>query len=209
MDADAMIFLVACVVVAVSPGPAVLYIVARTLDQGLAAGLVSMLGITTGGVVNVVLAAAGVAAVASTWPVSLFVLQVVGALYLIWLGVQRVLHFRASTGDIEVQHQSLGVIYRQAVIVNLTNPKTILFLLAFLPQFVTVDETPVWMQMLALGLAFTLIATITDGMYAVAAGRIRSWLKRDGAPKWPGLISAGVYAGLGALTLWDAFANRL
>jgi threonine/homoserine/homoserine lactone efflux protein len=209
MSADVALFLIACVVVAVSPGPAVLYIVARTLDQGTAAGLVSMAGITTGGIVHVVLASAGVAAIATAWPVSLIVLQVFGALYLIWLGVQRVISYRASSGDIEVQHQPLMVIYRQAVIVNLTNPKTVLFLLAFLPQFVTIGSTPVWAQMLILGLTFILIATISDGLYAVAAGHIRGWLKRDGAPKWPGLVSAGVYVGLGALTLWDAFANRV
>jgi len=209
MDSDALLFLVACVVVAASPGPAVLYIVARTLDQGTAAGLISMAGITTGGLVHVLLASFGVAALATAWPLSLVMLQVVGAAYLIWLGLQRALAYRAIRAGIEVQHQPLSAIYRQAVVVNLTNPKTVLFLLAFLPQFVTVDETPVWLQMLALGLIFIIIASVSDGLYAIAAGRIRGWLKRDGAPRWPALVTAGVYMGLGVLGLWDAYANRL
>lgn len=205
MGADLVVFLVACVVVAASPGPAVLYIVARTLDQGTAAGLISMAGITTGGLLHVALTAVGVAALARAWPASLTVLQVVGALYLIWLGIERIRRLRVlGQGEVTVGHQALGAIYRQGVIVNVLNPKTALFMFAFLPQFVTEGGGPVWQQMGVLGLTFILIASASDGLYALAAGALRGWLKHGGTPRWPGLLAAGVYLALGGLGLADA-----
>lgn len=202
MTTDLLVFIGVCVVVSVSPGPAVLYIVARTLDQGLAAGLVSMAGITVGGTVHVLLAAFGVAAIAAAWPLSLTVLQILGALYLIWLGIQRV---RADRGaGVEVAAEPLQAIFRQGVIVNLTNPKTALFLLAFLPQFVREGAAPVWQQMLILGFTFILVAGVTDGLYALATGHIRGRLRRGQSPRWSGYFAGTVYALLGLLGLWDA-----
>lgn len=204
MSPDFLVFAGVCVVVSASPGPAVLYIVARTLDQGLPAGIASMAGITIGGITHLLLAAFGVAAVAATWPLSLLVLQVAGALYLIRLGVQRARVSRTATDRVDIRYQALGAILRQGVIVNLTNPKTVLFLLAFLPQFVSDDGGPIWRQMLTLGFTFILIAGVTDLAYALAAGHIRGRLERSGPPRWSGYFAGGVYVALGLLGLWDA-----
>ncbi|MCG6871061.1 MAG: LysE family translocator [Gammaproteobacteria bacterium] len=199
------LFVLGSVVVAASPGPAVLYIVARTLDQGTLAGLVSMAGISSGALVHVLLAAVGVAAAMQAWPASLLLVQVAGAGYLLWLGIQRL---RTDSRDgTPVARQPLAQIYRQGVVVNLTNPKTILFLLAFLPQFVRSDGGPVWRQMLGLGVAFVLIASTSDGLYALAAGRLRGWLRGSEPPRWPSYLAAAVYLGLGAVGLWDALGR--
>ena len=180
-----------------------LYIVARTLDQGLPAGLASMAGITIGGIAHVLLAAFGVAAAAAASPVSLLALQILGAGYLIWLGTQRARSSRSAAG-VAVRHESLGTILRQGVIVNLTNPKTVLFLLAFLPQFVSPGSGPVWQQMLLLGLTFVLVAAATDFGYALAAGHVRGRLSQGRPPTWSGYVAGAVYVTLGLLGLWDA-----
>lgn len=204
MDAGILVFVGVCLVVSASPGPAVLYIVARTLDQGLPAGLASIAGITLGGIIHLLLAAFGVAAVAAAWPISLLVLQIAGALYLIWLGRQRLRLGRRSQGDIDVHAEALMTVFQQGVIVNLTNPKTVLFLLAFLPQFVVRDGGPVWRQMLTLGFVFILVAGLTDAAYALIAGRLRNRLRKGAAPGWAGYFAGGVFILLGLLGLWDA-----
>ncbi len=202
MTSDLLVYIGVCAVVSVSPGPAVLYIVARTLDQGLAAGLASMAGITVGGIAHVLLAAFGVAAIAAAWPPSLLTLQILGAGYLIWLGVQRIRADRNAGPDIAPE--PLAAIFRQGIIVNLTNPKTVLFLLAFLPQFVRADGPAVWQQMLLLGFTFVLVAGATDAVYALAAGHIRGRLREGRAPRWSAYFAGGVYGVLGLLGLGDA-----
>lgn len=209
MDAGFLVFVGVCLAVSASPGPAVLYIVARTLDQGLPAGLASMAGITLGGIVHLLLAAFGVAAIAAAWPLSLLLLQIAGALYLIYLGAQRTSSVRGAADGVDVHPEPLAAIFRQGVVVNLTNPKTMLFLLAFLPQFVTGNATPVWRQMLLLGFTFIAVAALTDGAYALIANRIRGSLRQGNAPAWSGFLAGGVYALLGLLGLFDALRQLL
>ena len=208
MTAEFLVFVGVCVAVSISPGPAVLYIVARTLDQGLPAGLASMAGITVGGIVHLLLAAFGVAAAAAAAPLSLFLLQIAGALYLIRLGVQRALADRGAA-RFEARGERLWAIFRQGIVVNLTNPKTVLFLLAFLPQFVTAGAGPVWRQMLLLGFTFIAVAALTDLGYATLAGHVRGRLRRGVAPAWSGYLAGGVYALLGVIGLADAARQML
>jgi len=108
------------------------------------------------------------------------------------------------TTDMQVAEEPLGMIFRQGIIVNLTNPKTVLFLLAFLPQFVGEDAGPVWQQMLVLGFTFIVVAGLTDGVYALAAGHLRGKLQQGQTPRWSGYFAGGVYVLLGLLGLWDA-----
>lgn len=194
----------ACVAVSVSPGPAVLYIVTRTLDQGVAAGLASIAGISTGGGVHALLAAFGVAAAAAAWPLSLIVVQFAGAAYLIWLGWRRAEGARRA-GDMPrgVFSDPLRHIYRDGVIVNLTNPKTVLFLVAFLPQFVDPGTTSLSLDLLTLGLTFVAVASLTDGAYVITAALLRERLSRAAAGAWPGYLAGGVYAALGVLGIAD------
>lgn len=203
MESGFLVFVGVCVAVSVSPGPAVLYIVARTLDQGVSAGLASMAGITVGGVVHVLLAAFGVAAAAAAWPLSLTLVQIGGAAYLIWIGLQRILRTNGA-GSASVVEAPLADIFRQGVIVNLTNPKTVLFLLAFLPQFVDPSAGRISVQLVLLGLTFVIVASVTDAAYVLAAGRLRDRFSGGRTPRWSGIMAGGVYIVLGLLGLLDA-----
>ena len=203
MESGFLVFVGVCVAVSVSPGPAVLYIVARTLDQGVAAGLVSMAGITLGGIAHVLLAAFGVAAAAAAWPLSLTLVQIAGAAYLIWIGVQRIMRTN-NAGSTTVAEAPLADIFRQGVIVNLTNPKTVLFLLAFLPQFVDPSAGRISLQLVLLGLTFVVVASLTDAAYVLAAGKLRDRFSGGRTPRWSGIMAGGVYIVLGLLGLVDA-----
>ncbi len=199
-----LVFIGICVTVSVSPGPAVLYIVTRTLDQGTAAGFASMAGITLGGIVHVCLAAFGVAAIAAAWPLSLLLVQAVGATYLVWIGWQR-MRSAGSRADIETPEAArLWSVFREGVVVNLTNPKTVLFLLAFLPQFVDEGAASLSMELLMLGMTFVAVAAITDGVYVLAAGSLRRRLAGGRIPAWSGYLAGGVYVALGLLGFSDA-----
>jgi threonine/homoserine/homoserine lactone efflux protein len=204
VQTELLVFVGICMAVSASPGPAVLYIVARTLDQGTAAGLASMAGITVGGVGLVLLAAFGVAAAAAAWPLSLLLVQIGGALYLVWLGWQRASRSGSRADAADSMSGSHRTVFLNGVIVNLTNPKSILFLLAFLPQFVDPLGAPLSRQLLQLGLIFVLVAAGTDAAYVLAAGRIRRRLAGDAVPAWSGYLAGAVYAALGMLGLLDA-----
>ena len=178
------------------PGPSVLYIVTRSMDQGRSAGLVSVLGIHTGTIVHVAAAALGLSAILASSAVSFQVVKYAGAAYLIWLGVKalRQRHQEASEG--RDRERSLGRIYAQGVVVNVLNPKTALFFLAFLPQFVDVGK-PVTTQVLVLGLTFILLGFVSDGSYALASARVARTIaarRRPGAARrWlPGLTLIGL-----------------
>ena len=178
------------------PGPSVLYIVTRSMDQGRSAGLVSVLGIHTGTIVHVVAAALGLSAILASSAVSFQVVKYAGAAYLIWLGVKalRERHEEASEG--RDRERSLGRIYAQGVVVNVLNPKTALFFLAFLPQFVDVGK-PVTAQVLVLGMTFILLGFVSDGSYALASARVaRTFAARrrpSAARRWlPGLTLIGL-----------------
>lgn len=201
---ELLVFVGICVTVSLSPGPAVLYIVTRTLDQGTAAGFASMAGITLGGIVHVCLAAFGVAAVAAAWPMSLLLVQAVGAAYLVWIGWQRV-RTAGERADIEKPAAARLIrVFREGVIVNLTNPKTVLFLVAFLPQFVDDGATSLTTELLILGMTFVAVATITDAIYVLAAGSLRRRLAGGRVPAWSGYLAGGVYLVLGLLGFSDA-----
>ena len=178
------------------PGPSVLYIVTRSMDQGRSAGLVSVLGIHTGTIVHVAAAALGLSAILASSAVSFQVVKYAGAAYLIWLGVKalRERHQEASEG--RDRERSLGRIYAQGVVVNVLNPKTALFFLAFLPQFVDVGK-PVTTQVLVLGLTFILLGFVSDGSYALASARVARTIaarpRAGAARRWlPGLTLIGL-----------------
>lgn len=162
-----------------------------------------MAGITVGGVVHVLLAAFGVAAAAAAWPLSLTLVQIGGAAYLIWIGLQRILRTN-SAGSASVIEAPLAEIFRQGVIVNLTNPKTVLFLLAFLPQFVDPSAGQISVQLVLLGMTFVVVASMTDAAYVLAAGRLRNRFSSGRTPRWSGIMAGGVYIVLGLLGLLDA-----
>ena len=193
------LFAAAAMLLLLTPGPAVLYIVARSIEQGRLAGLVSVCGITTGTLVHVLAAALGLSAVLASSAVAFGVVKYAGAAYLIYIGARRILgRSEAPAARIALARRSLGRLYRDGFIVNLLNPKTALFFLAFLPQFVDPARGAAAVQIAFLGLLFALMGLVSDGLYALAAGSAGRWVRRNSrALRWERYITGGVFIGLG------------
>ena len=192
------LFIAAALVLLITPGPAVLYIVARSIDQGRRAGLVSMLGVHAGTLVHVAAAAAGLSALLAASAMAFSVVKYLGAAYLVFLGVRRLLDRTTSVTSRRPGHRHLRRAFLDGVVVNVLNPKTALFFLAFLPQFVMTARGDVGAQVLGLGLLFVGLGVITDGLYAVGAGTAAHWLRGNPqfvrSERW---VSGSMYIGLG------------
>ncbi|HSL63324.1 MAG TPA: LysE family translocator [Gaiellaceae bacterium] len=190
------VFTAAALALIVVPGPAVLYIVARSIDGGRRAGLVSALGIATGGLVHVLAAAIGLSAFVLSSATAFTVVKYVGAAYLVVLGIRRLLE--RDEARVELRERDLRRIYGQGVVVNVLNPKTALFFFAFLPQFVDVGAGHVTLQLVVLGLVFVVLAVVSDSAWALVAGAGAGWLRRHlSLQRW---VSGGVFVGLGLAT---------
>jgi threonine/homoserine/homoserine lactone efflux protein len=201
-SAQLPLFVVAALTLLLIPGPSVLYILTRSVDQGRLAGFISVLGIQTGTLFHVAGAALGLSAILLSSALAFSIVKYLGAAYLIYLGVRKLLSREEIRPDeTTVEKASYRRIYSQGVIVNVLNPKTALFFFAFLPQFVDTDRGAVAPQMLFLGIVFTLMALCTDGMYAFLAGtlgnRLKSSLRFWRAQKY---FAGSVYIGLGLTT---------
>jgi threonine/homoserine/homoserine lactone efflux protein len=196
-------FAAASIALLVVPGPSVLYIVTRSADQGKAAGLVSVLGIHTGSVVHVAAAALGLSAILASSALAFGIAKYAGAAYLIWLGIRALRRSEERRVDGVAPRHSLRRVYLHGVVVNVLNPKTALFFLAFLPQFVDVSRGSVTMQVVLLGLTFISLGFVSDGTYALLAARIsrsvRGRARWDRLHRWvPGVtyIALGVASAL-------------
>jgi len=198
------VFVVAALVLLVIPGPAVLYIVTQSISRGRLAGIVSMLGIQVGGLVHVVAAAAGLSALLVRSAVAFDIVKYAGAAYLVFLGLRRILGKEEAETPGATAEKSLRRLFAQGVVVNVLNPKTALFFFSFLPQFVDVDAGSVALQIATLGLVFILLATVSDGMYALAAGSAAGWLRgRSGYIRAERYGTGGVLVGLGLLAAFS------
>jgi len=176
--ANLPIFLVAALALLLTPGPAVLYIVTRSVDQGRRAGLVSVLGIESGTLFHVFAAALGLSAILLSSALAFDIVKYLGAAYLIYIGVRKLLT-PVQVEEVEVtRERNLRRTYSQGAVVALLNPKTALFFLAFLPQFVDVSRGQVGLQTLELGLIFVSMATVTDSCYALLSGTAGNWQLR-------------------------------
>ena len=184
-----------------------LYIVARSVEQGRLAGFVSDLGIHAATLVHVLAATLGLSALLASSALAFGIVKYAGAAYLIWIGLKKILG-RAEAVEVGAESKVYGYarLFRDGFIVNLLNPKTALFFLAFLPQFVEVGRGHVAMQVAFLGLLFTLLGLVSDGCYALAAGTAGSWLKRSrGYLRFERYVSGVMFIGLG---LTAAFAGN-
>jgi threonine/homoserine/homoserine lactone efflux protein len=194
-------FAAAAFVLIAVPGPNMIYLVARSLTEGPRAGLLSALGIETGTLVHTAAAAVGLSALLASSATAFAVVKYAGAAYLVYLGIRRLLTRDPPPGT-SAPAQPLAKLFRQGVIVNVLNPKTAVFFLAFLPQFVDPDGT-VWTQVVVFGIAFVLLGLVTDGAYALAAGSLGAWMRRS--RRAFRYASGTVFVGLGTVT---AFAKR-
>jgi threonine/homoserine/homoserine lactone efflux protein len=195
-----LLFCLAALALIVVPGPAVLYIVARSFDGGRAAGLVSALGVATGGLVHVLAAVVGLSSLVASSATAFTVVKYAGAAYLIVLGVRRLLE-RDEDRAVEVAATVDRLrVYRDGIVVNVLNPKTALFFVAFLPQFVDPDAGAVPLQLAVLGFTFVLIALTSDSAYALLAGTAGGFVRRPRALRVQRYVSGSVYLGLGVAT---------
>lgn len=194
-------FVLATLAIVALPGPSVAFVVTRSLEHGRRAGLYSVLGIETGAALHVAAASAGLAAVLQRSPAAHTALRWAGAVYLVGLGVQQ---FRRPKGAEGLARSAPGPLrmYRDGVLVDLLNPKTALFFVAFLPQFVDPARGSVARQVAVLGLCFVLLALACDGGYAVAAGGAAR--RAQSSPRTAAVVRAGagvVYLALAAAAL--------
>jgi len=199
------VFLATAIVLLLIPGPAVLYVVTRSIEMGRAGGLASVAGITTGTVAYVTLAAVGLSSLVLASTAAFDAVKYVGAAYLFLLGVRRLLGRGLEQPGEEAVPRTRRRAYTQGVFVNLTNPKTIVFVFAFLPQFVDPNAPHAWLQVLALGLSFALLGFLSDSMYALAAGTVADRLRGStGIAQVQRWVGGGVLVGLGILAaVWS------
>ncbi len=177
-DAHALLlFAGAGLLLNVTPGPDLLYILGRAISQGRQAGLVSALGIGAGCFFHVAAAALGLSALVLAVPVAYDAVRWAGALYLIWLGV-KALRSRGTSLDVQaMEASSPRRIFMQGMVTNALNPKVALFFLAFLPQFADPKAGPLGPQFLLLGAIFTVNGTLVCLLFALFAARLGAWLK--------------------------------
>jgi threonine/homoserine/homoserine lactone efflux protein len=196
-----VLFAAAALALIVVPGPAVLYIVAQSIDRGRLAGFVSALGIAVGGLVHVTAAAIGLSSLLVSSATAFAAVKYAGAAYLIGLGLYTLFVRKAEPAAAVPRERRLRRRFWQGVVVNVLNPKTALFFFAFLPQFVDPDKGSAALQIGILGLLFVALAVLSDSVWALAAGsasdRLRDSRRFLAVQRY---VSGSVFVGLGALT---------
>ena len=204
-----VIFVSAALVLLAIPGPAVLYVVGRSIGLGRGAGVVSALGIGVGTCIHVAAAAVGLSALLMSSAVAFGAVKHLGAAYLIYLGIQKIRReesFKLSGSGTRVK---LGRVFGQGVIVNVLNPKTALFFFAFLPQFVDASRGPVVRQILFLGLLFAAMGVVSDSLWGLFAGTVAERLNAN--RRWMSsqrYVSGGMLISLGVATAVSGHAPR-
>jgi threonine/homoserine/homoserine lactone efflux protein len=196
------LFSLAAIALLLIPGPAVLYVIVQSAEQGRRVGLASVAGLHLGTLVHVAAATVGLSALIVASAVTFSAVKYAGAAYLVYLGVRKLLERDDPVGRGRGR-ESLRRAFARGALVNVLNPKTALFFLAFLPQFIDADRGGVWSQALVLGLVFVTLGLVSDSLYALAAGSVGSLLRRRRRGLRYG--SGVVYVGLGAVA---AFAKR-
>ncbi|WP_440098909.1 LysE family translocator [Streptosporangium sp. H16] len=194
------LFAAATLTLLLVPGPAVLYIVTRSVAQGRSAGLVSVLGIHLGSLVHVAAAALGISALLAASSTGFTIVKYLGAAYLIWLGVRKLMTRSNGEESFEPRTATRSRMFWEGFVVNVLNPKTAIFFLAFLPQFADPEAGPIAPQIVLLGLIWTVLGMASDGAFALLASAMAGRLRRSArARRRLDATSGVVYLGLGAV----------
>ncbi len=196
-----LLFMIAGLGLLVIPGPAVLYIVARSVHQGRRAGLISALGVGLGAMGHVVAATIGLSALIASSALAFSIVKYAGAAYLIYLGIRTLLGRDEHNTNTTLAPRKMGSIFYQGFLVELLNPKTALFFLAFLPQFIDPAKGAVVWQTLFLGCLFVGLGICSDGFYALISGTAGNLLK--GSVRFLQVqryVTGSIYIGLGLTT---------
>jgi threonine/homoserine/homoserine lactone efflux protein len=193
-----VLFIAAGLALNLTPGPDMLYVIARSTGEGRAAGIASALGIALGCLFHIAALAAGLSAVLTRVPSAYHVIRIAGAIYLAYLGVRALTSSRTAVTSTVEPARSVGAIVLQGCVTNMLNPKVALFFLAFIPQFVRADGWSPAAQVVALGLLFNVTGTIVNLVVAVAASRATGWLRANQATAiWLQRTTGVVFIGLG------------
>jgi threonine/homoserine/homoserine lactone efflux protein len=198
-----LFFITTAAILLAIPGPAVLYIVGRSIGQGRNAGLVSALGIGVGTLIHTAAAAVGLSALLVSSATAFSLVKYLGAAYLVYLGVQRLRSKEslAAASDAAAPRVTLARVFSQGIVVNVLNPKTALFFFAFLPQFIDPSRGHVAMQVLSLGVLFACMGTTSDCLWALFSGSVAGWLRNN--QRWmrnERYVSGGILISLGVAT---------
>jgi threonine/homoserine/homoserine lactone efflux protein len=199
-----LFFVTTAAILLAIPGPAVLYIVGRSIGQGRNAGLVSALGIGVGTLVHTAAAAVGLSALLVSSAAAFSVVKYLGAAYLVYLGIQRLRSkesLAAAASDTTAPRVTLARVFSQGIVVNVLNPKTALFFFAFLPQFIDPARGHVATQILSLGILFAAMGTTSDSLWALFSGSVAGWLRNN--QRWmrnERYVSGGILISLGVAT---------
>jgi threonine/homoserine/homoserine lactone efflux protein len=174
-----LLFTAAALAMNISPGPSNLYVMSRSLAQGTSAGLVAAAGLATGSLFHVTVTSLGLAVILQYSPIAFLVMKLAGAGYLIFLGLKMLLAKSSKLSpDALIPRKPLARIFRESAVVEILNPKTALFFLAFLPQFADPKAGPLAPQLLLLGIIVTLTAIPCDAVVAVLSGKAADLLRR-------------------------------
>jgi len=196
-------FLATTAVAMITPGPDMLFILGCGMRGGPRAGLLATAGVATSEAVHVAVAAAGLAALFAAVPLAFTVVRIVGAAYLVYLGVQTIRR-RKSIADEPASGVSGSQAYLNGLLTNLLNPKMVTFTIAFLPQFVDPHLGRLWLQFAFLGAIMIVFEFIVDGTVGVLAGRIGGWLRRrQAARRRIELATGSIFIGLGVRLALD------
>lgn len=201
-------FTLAAFIMNLSPGPSNLYVMARTLEQGIGGGLAAVAGLATGSLIHVLATVLGLSALIAYSPLAYSVLKIAGALYLLYLGLS-ILLSKDSSASLDTQvsgtvSKSSSKIFMESVIVEVTNPKTALFFIALLPQFVNPAAGPASPQLLLLGLIVTLSAIPCDLFVTFFTNKAATLIKENpNLQMWQDRVSGTVLTGLGAYVLFS------
>jgi threonine/homoserine/homoserine lactone efflux protein len=190
-----LIFLAGAMALNLTPGPDMTFVLAQSAHRGTRAGVAAAFGIGTGTLFHMALTAFGLAALFKIYPLAFDIVRYVGAAYLVWIAIgmiRRPPHLSAAGG-----RPSAGAAFKQGIVTNILNPKVAFFFMSFLPQFVTKDAGPAWMQILVLGICFDISGTLVNCIVAFGSGKLAARLRTNPLiGKVLGWISASVMLAL-------------
>ena len=199
------LFLLAAMILFIVPGPVVLYVVTRSVTQGTRAGLVSVAGVHVGSLVHIAAAVVGLSALIATSATAFGVIKWAGAAYLVYLGIRAFSAADTEFAPGSAEPRSLHRVFWQGTLVNILNPKTAVFFVAFVPQFVVPGQGSTTTQLLVLGTLFVVAGMLSDGIYAVVGGTVGERLARRPVLRRAQRHLAGIiYLGLGVAAAFTA-----
>jgi len=203
---ELLVFTAAALALNFTPGPDMLYVAAHSLGGGRRVAFGAVLGITTGRLIHLGAAVAGVSAIVASSPAAFFGLRWAGAIYLVWIGVQMLRTSDDQLAWARGRDEPIARVYRRGVVTNVLNPKVALFYLAFLPQFVNPDRGFVALQIVILGLIQNLGGTAVQSAIAALGGGLGEWLARHPTlPRWQARGAGSMLIGLGIYLLVPPF----